>query len=382
MLEFVTMSWQWILLSVLILAVLAVILLAKPVRVWFRAIAFILDIAAGYKRNAKAIPRNIFVSEVTYRCGSRDVVADLYRPSGRGRHSGLILAHGAIKDGKDDQALRLAGRSLARAGYIVLVPQLDNLRKFRLHQDDIEVLVVGFQYLVRQGFSNGKIAMLGVCLSAPLALLAATRPGVSRDLAVVSSWGGFYNINDWLQAVITEHYINDGGFASWEPRLVLQEEAPKWLIELLPNTSDRVCIEEMLRGNSTDSVESSLSPSGRAMYELLTCREPERVRDLWARLDPEIRQTLDDLSPHTKIDKLKTKIAIIHTFTDDVIPWVESCKLADAIEDVYKIYFRVFKQFYHVSIEDLLKARISNLHNVISEVVHLYLYMYSILYRL
>ena len=382
MLEFVTLNWQWILPGLIILAVLAIALLAKPVRVWFRATAFILDIAASYKRNTKVIPRNISVSEVTYRCGSRDIVADLYRPAGRGRHSGLILAHGAIKDGKNDQALRFAGRSLARAGYIVLVPQLDNLRKFRLHQDDVEVLVAGFQYLARQEFSNGKIGMLGVCLSAPLALLAATSPDVSRDLTVVSSWGGFYNINDWLQAVITEHYIDNGEFKPWKPRSVLTEEAPKWLIELLPDTSDRACIEKMLIGNSADSFNGSLSPSGRAMYELLTCREPERIKDLWTKLDPGVRQTLDDLSLHTKLDKLKTKIAIIHTLTDDVIPWVESCKLAGAIEDAHKIYFRVFGQFYHVSIEDLLKARISNLHNVISEAVQLYLYMYSILYQL
>ena len=118
------------------------------------------------------------------------------------------------------------------------------------------------------------------------------------------------------------------------------------------------------------------------MYELLANRDQERVGDLWARLDPEIRQTLDSLSPHTKIAQLKTKIAIIHTFTDDVIPWVESCKLADTIEDVHKIYFRVFGQFYHASIEDLLKVRMSNLRNVISEVVQFYLYIYSVLYRL
>ncbi len=118
------------------------------------------------------------------------------------------------------------------------------------------------------------------------------------------------------------------------------------------------------------------------MYELFTNRDPERVKDLWARLDPEVQQTLNNLSPHLKIAQLRTKIAIIHTFADDVIPWVESCKLAGAIKDENKIYFKVFRQFYHVSIEDLLKARISNLHNVISEAVQFYLYMYSILYQL
>ena len=382
MLEFVTMSWHWILLSVIVLTVLVIALLAKPVRVGIRATAFILDLGVSYKWNAKAIPKNILISEVTYSCGDRDIVANLYRPNDQRRHSGLILAHGAVEGGKDDSALRLVGGSLARAGYVALVPQLDNLRNFRLHQDDIDALVVSFRYLARQEFSNGKIGILGICLSAPLALLAATEPSINQDVAVINSWGGFYNINDWLQAVISERYIDEGTAKPWRPRTVLIEETPKWLLELLPDPSDRVCIEEMLRGNSTDSAKSNLSTSGRAMYELFTDRDPERVVDLWTRLDPEVQQTLNNLSPHLKTAQLKTKIAIIHTFTDDVIPWVESCKLADAIKDENKIYFRVFRQFYHVSIEDLLKARISNLHNVISEAVQFYLYMYSILYQL
>jgi len=382
MLEFIAVSWQWILLSLIIIAVLAIILLTKPVQVGLRTVAAMLDLGTSYKRGVKVIPKNILISEITYSCGDRDIVADLYRPKERGRHSGIILAHGAIKDGKNDRALWFAGRSLARAGYVALVPQLDSLSKFRLHQDDVDALVASFQYLVRQEFSNGRIGMFGICLSAPLALLAATEPVISQDVAVVSFWGGFYNINDWLQAVITEQYIEEGEVKPWKPRPVLIEETPKWLIELLPDPSDRGYIEEMLRGNALDSANSNLSPSGQAMYELLTNRDHERVGDLWARLDPKIRQTLDSLSPHTKIAQLKTKIAIIHTFTDDVIPWVESCKLADAIEDVHKIYFRVFGQFYHASIEDLLKVRMSNLRNVISEVVQFYLYIYSILYRL
>lgn len=118
------------------------------------------------------------------------------------------------------------------------------------------------------------------------------------------------------------------------------------------------------------------------MHELLTNRDPARAGDLWAELDPEIQQTLDGLSPHLRINQLQTKIAIIHTFTDDVIPWVESSKLAEVIEDEKEIYFKVFRQFYHVSIEDLLKARISNLHNATSEAFQFYLYMCRIFYQL
>ena len=382
MFEFLTMNWQWILVGVIAMAVLALIYLARPVRVGLKTAAMIVSLGISYKKNTGAIPGNILVSEVTFRCGDRDIEANLYRPNDKKRHSGLILAHGAIEGGKDDRALRFGGQSLAGAGYVALVPQLDNLNRLRLHQNDVDALVAGVRYLSGQEFCNGKIGLMGVCLSAPLVFSAAAEPSISRNVAVITCWGGFYNINDWLQAVIAQHYVDGGEAKPWKPRTLLIEEAPKWLIELLPDASDRVCLEELLKADSTSSVRGRLSPSGQATYELLTNRDPKRVGELWERLDPKVRRTLNSLSPHTKIAQHNTKIAIIHTLNDDVIPWVESCKLVDAIDDKNKVYFRIFRQFYHVSIEDLLKARISNLHHVISEAAQLYLYMYSILYQL
>jgi dienelactone hydrolase len=382
MLEFLTNNWQWILVCLIALALLAVAFIARPVRVGLKTAAMIVSLGISYKKNTGSIPGNIHVSEVTFGCGDRDIVANLYRPNDKRRHSGLILAHGAIKGGKDDRALRFGGQSLASVGYIALVPQLENLNRLRLHQDDVDALVAGVRYLSEREFCNGKIGLMGVCLSAPLVFLAAAEPNISRNVAIITCWGGFYNINDWLQAVLALRYINGGEAKPWKPRDLLIEEAPKWLVELLPDASDRACLEKLLRGNSTDSLKNRLSPSGQATYELLTNRDPKRVGELWEKLDPKVRRTLDSLSPHTKIAQYNTKIAIIHTFNDDVIPWVESCKLVDAIDDKNKVYFRIFRQFYHVSIEDLLKARISNLHHVISEAAQFYLYMYSILYQL
>jgi len=377
-----TMNWVWILIGIIILTMLATALIAKPVQVGVKTAALLLDLGVSHQWEMNAIPRGILISEVTYPCGNRTIAANLYRPAGQRRHSGIILAHGAIKDGKDDSALRLAGKSLARAGYVALIPQLDNLCRFRLHPDDIEALVASFQYLSRQKFTSDKIGMMGVCLSAPLVLLAAAEPSISQDIAVISSWGSYYNIKDWVQAVITEHCTYRGETKPWKPRVALAEEVFNWLIELVPSPSDRVCIEEMLRESSSASAETSLSPSGRAMYELLTNRDPERVGELWARLDHKTQQTLASLSPHLRIDQLQAKMVIIHTLVDDAIPSVESLKLADAIEDENKVYFRIFHQFTHVSVEDLLKVRISNLRSMLSEAAHFYLFIYHILYQL
>lgn len=368
-------------LILIVLALLVSALFTRPVQTGLKTTVLLIDLGVSYKWKASAIPRSFVISQVTYPCNNREIVANLYRPGGIRQHPGIILAHGAVKDGKDDPALLLAGPSLARAGYVVLVPQLDNLAKFQLHPDDIETLVASFKYLSEQEFCNKRIGMLGVCLSAPLVLLAAAEPSISRNVAIIGFWGGYYNIKDWLQSVITKHYIiNEGQPVPWEPRSVLTEKLPAWLTEFIPDSPEKFHLKEIFSGGSADFAQSKLSPEGQALHELLASRDPARARELWTKLHFDLRQALDNLSPHLKIDQLHAKIAIIHTFTDDVIPWVESVKLAQAVNQENKIYYRIFHQFYHVRVEDLFKLRLSNMWNVIFETVQFYLFIYHFLY--
>ncbi len=382
MLQFLISNWLWISIALVVAASLAIFFLSKPVRVGLRTLGTIVSLGISYKKNTGDVPGDVTVDEITFRCGRRDIQANLYRPADKKRHPALILAHGAIKGGKDDRALRFGGQSLAKAGFISLVPQLENLNRLRLHQNDIDALVAGVKYLSALDCCNGKIGLMGVCLSAPLVFLAAANEDVKKDVTVITCWGGFYDINEWLQAVMALQYIEDKEAKPWKPRDLLIQEAPRWLVELTPDAGDRACLQQMLDGQKDRSTKSRLSASGQATWELLSNRDPGKVKVLWPKLDPKLRRTLDSLSPHTKIGKYGTKIAIIHTFNDDVIPWVESTKLLDAIDGKNIIYFRIFRHFYHVSIEDLLKARISNLHHVIAEAAQFYRYMYSILYQL
>ncbi len=381
MVQFIVDNWLWILLALLAVGLLTAFFMSKTVRVGIKTWAMIISLSISYKKNSGVVPKNVLVGEITFRCGDRNIAANLYRPADKKPHPALILAHGAIQGGKDDRALRFGGQGLATAGYVALVPQLEHLNRLRLHQDDVDALAAGVRYLSENKFCSGKIGLMGVCLSANLVFLATARPEVKKNVSVITCWGGFYNIHDWLQAVIAQRYIEGGRAVPWKPRELLINEAPKWLVELSP-ASDRACLQKLIAGNDSAAVREQLSERGRVMYELLSNHEPEKVKDLWAKLDPQVKRVLDSLSPHTKIEQYDTKIAIIHTFNDDVIPWVESPKLLQAVGQKNKIYYRIFRQFYHVSIEDLLKARISNLHRVVAEGAQFYMYMYSILYRL
>lgn len=375
------MNWKWIPIGFIIVAVLALSLLAKPVQVGLRTAALLIDLGISYQWKTSAIPRSILISEIAYPCDNRTITANLYCPNDQRRHPAIIMGHGAFAEGKDDWGMRLVGESLARAGYVALIPNLENLAGLRLHQDDVEALITTFDYLSRQKFANGKIGMLGFCLSAPLILLAAEELSATQDIAVISSWGGYYNIEDWIQAVITGHCTYQGETKPWKANPTLVREVCHWLTELLPNSSDTVSIKQMLEG-STDSTNGNLSPSGQALYELLANRDPERADALWARLDPQTQRSLASLSPSIRINELQTKMAIVHAVADPYIPSVESYKLADAIEDDDRVYLGIFRQFSHVDPNKLLKIKLSNLYNIIFEVARFYLYIYHILYQL
>ncbi len=375
------MKWQRMLIGFVIVAVLALSLLAKPVQVGLRTATLLIDLGISYQWKTSAIPRNILISEIAYPCDTRTITANLYRPNDQRRHPAIILGHGAFAGGKDDWRMRLVGKNLARVGYVALIPNLENLAGLRLHQDDVEALGTTFDYLSRQEFVNGKIGMVGFCLSAPLILLAAEDISATQDIAVISLWGSYYNIEDWIQAVITGHCTYQGETKPWKADPTLAREVCHWLTELLPNSSDTVNIKQMLEG-STDSTNGNLSPSGQALYELLTNRDPERADALWARLDPQMQQTLASLSPNIRINELQAKMTIVHAFADPYIPSVESRKLADAIKDENRVYFRIFHQFSHVNPNELLKIKLSNLHNIIFEAARFYLYIYHTLYQL
>ena len=322
------------------------------------------------------------ISEVSFYCKDRNVAANLYRPDDNSKHAGIILAHGAVKDGKDDFALTIAAQSLARAGYVVLIPQLEYLKSFQLRYGDVSTLIASYQFLSRQPFVREEVGMLGMCLSAPLVLIAASDSTISRDITVVSSWGGYYNVDDWLQSVLAEQYLDDGQAISWSPRATLKQGVPRLFLGFLPDESERMRIQEKLDTGSQNSSDTTLSPLGEDIFKMLSAHTPEQVKEMWVEIAPEIHQSINLLSPHLIIEKIHAKIAIIHTVTDDVIPWVESVKLSQAIPDDQEVFFKIFHRFYHVDIKQLLNVQLSELYDVISEVAGFYFYVFSILYQL
>ena len=83
-------------------------------------------------------------TRVTVPGRGRVIHADLYRPLRQGRQFPLLLVHGLNPAGKDDEQLVLLAKDLARAGFLVLVPDFEGMKILRIRISDAEDILQSF----------------------------------------------------------------------------------------------------------------------------------------------------------------------------------------------------------------------------------------------
>jgi hypothetical protein len=80
-----------------------------------------------------------------------------------------------------------------------------------------------------------------------------------------------------------------------------------------------------------DDLVAELGEEGRAVHELLSNRDPDRVADLIARLPSAIRESMAALDVARRdLSQLSARLILVHGRDDAIIPFTESLALARA----------------------------------------------------
>ncbi len=118
--------------------------------------------------------------------------ADLYRPAGRVRRV-VVLAHGVHHLGRREPRLGRYARELARAGSLVLVPDLPDLMAYELSPRTIDHLEAAVQHLSAFPAAerrHKKVQLHGISFAGGLSLCAASRPSLQGKVGGVFAFGG------------------------------------------------------------------------------------------------------------------------------------------------------------------------------------------------
>jgi hypothetical protein len=281
------------------------------------------------------IPRPFAPSVVRRPLAFDGVQGDVYRPPDSA--PAVVLIPGAARLGKEDPRVIRLARSIARGGRVVFVPQMA-LAERRFVESDLEALVAAVDGLHGAPFVEGAVSMLGISYGGSFGLVASADPRIRDRLAVVAVFGAYFDLVGVLQAVTTGATIVDGRTIPWngppEAREILEEAAP----DLAPQA-----FRPGLAKALSERDPSGLTPDGRALYELLVNRDPERTRELASRLSPEARSLLQRFSPASVITEIRAPVIAMHSLDDPAVPFAEAVRLSRALPEAELVVVRGFR---------------------------------------
>jgi dienelactone hydrolase len=299
------------------------------------------------------------VKEVSWE-GARGISrADLYLPGPQGRQAGILLNHGVIDTGKDDPRLRRFATILCQAGFVVIVPDLKGMRSFRIAPSDVDEIRAAFSHFIsRREVKPDSCGLFGFSYGAGPTIIAACQPEVRDRVRFVVSFGGYYDLKNVLSFIATGHFEFRGKRYFRKP-----QEYGKWVflannLDWVESPDDRAVLRKILKLKLRDEhapIEPFLSQlgwEGKNVLNLLSHADPSQTDSLVRRLPPAIRSFMAELSVFPALKDLRAHLILAHGEDDDLVPFTETLRIAEAAPDPGKVYMKILKTFSHVDPEE------------------------------
>lgn len=298
------------------------------------------DIAAGNdSSHLKDITCPPSREPVFYTSEQRYYQADLYLP-GQTPRAALVLSPGLAETGRNDPRLRAFATTLSRAGFLILVPDLPNLRALKVRQEDVQGLVDTFIHLqsLPQLENNTPAGIGAFSYTAGPAVLAALDNAIREQVDFVLGVGGYYDLEQVIRFFTTGYFQKQGEWQYLEPN-----EYGKWVfllsnVDLLNNAEDQQALrniaERKLENSKAqiDDLKGQLTADGESVLTLIENGDRSRSQSLIAKLPAKIRSQLDalNLADHD-LSLLEAKLILLHGTDDTIIPYTESIALHKAV---------------------------------------------------
>lgn len=325
----------------------------------YEATLVLADIAAGEgPSRLKSITPAPSLKEISYHMDGRAYVADLYQ-SGEKPRAALVLIHGFVPQGKDDPRLQAFAKTLARARFTVLVPDMVSFRQQEVNAEDTQDIADAVAFLVQypKWAPNGQAGIGAFSLGVGPAILAAMQSDIRRRVSFILGVAGYYDLMETLTYVLTGYYYAKGQWCYREPN-----RYGKWIVLLsyldqIDDPKDREHLRRIARQKLTDlnskvkEIASQLGAQGRAVYDFVTNEDPQRVEELMTRLPQEVVDEVRALNLATKnLSEPKAQVILVHGRDDTVIPYTQSIALAEALPaDQVRLF--LVEGLYHVDID-------------------------------
>ena len=183
--------------------------------------------------------------------GRGRLVADVYRPQDGDVHGGMVISVGAAPKIREHPGVIRLSKTAARAGMVVMIPQL----YYPFHENvlpedvqglvnafgtNVEEIIASYQWLREQPYVDpDRLGIFGASAGAGIALVSASDPRISQKVDFFASLGTYYDLVDLISAITTESIQYNGHTEPWDPWLTSVRVLYNSVISYLPDAEDR-----------------------------------------------------------------------------------------------------------------------------------------------
>ena len=270
------------------------------------------------------------------------------RPGGSGPWPAIVFVNGVTPHGRHEPRVQSLTRGLARAGYLVLVPDPPGLAAGEITPRTLTATIAAARSaLARRDAEEERVALVGVSVGASLALVAAASPALRERVSVVAGLAPYTDLVDVFRLATVGAYEDDGRLVRYETESFLALVAARSLVASLPAGRERSELLAVLPSTNAVGEDAPdpvgrlrtlprrrLSPAARSIVALLSNRDPRRFDALYAALPPSTRAANVRLSPLASANGLGAPVEIASAPADKYFPLAESRALARVAPDV------------------------------------------------
>jgi hypothetical protein len=347
----------WI--AALLAALAGGLLLLPGVRAGLWAALFLADFLAGSGPSPfKWLTGEPELHTFTLTADTLQVPCDLYLCPATDPRAGLVLTHGLAHLGNQDPRVREQALRLARAGFVVLAPDLPQMKRYQLGFGDAEVLVAALRHLrALPEVDSTRLGLIAPSFAAGPALIALSRPLVRDQVRFALVLGGYWDLRRTLRYTLTGAYEAEG-FAGRSPVERNRHNRWKFLrgnLGLLAPSASRGAYAAFLETKiadprrDIDPVLAGFSQEEQQLLAFMDNEDPARFDSLYAGLPPAVRAWVDTLSLRHYAGQLRTRLLIAHSRADEKVHFSESLALARRLEPPPEVF--ILGLFSHVDLK-------------------------------
>ena len=282
---------------------------------------------------------------VTERAEVDGVPVEIVRPTGDGPWPAWLFVNGAHPLRRREPVVTALAHGLARAGYLVLVPDIPGLGEGTITERTyFATCAVAATAVDRPDVRGSRVALIGASTGAGLALLAASTRELAESISVVAAVAPFANLRKLVCMTTTAAYEEDGRWSRYQVTDLHRTVVARSLVASLPDEEERtrllgeLAAIEAAEENPLDELPrraGRVSSEARAAIDLLANRERDRFDELYAALPPSVHAFVNALTPLRAGGDVRAHVEIVVPPNDVYFPLGEARALAAVLPNAH-----------------------------------------------